>query len=157
MGSINAQAMATSASINPTKMASRRTGVSSSRSKYPFWMSSTSDPARDTPVTPSRIAVGSMNAVMSNPWMWLSVNRCSVPMLITKKNTAMKIGGNDRLQLPRHRPQRPPGDRGNVPQRVRRTRRDPARPLHRLGGVADRGHDATSRSRWSDSGSAARM
>src|SRR5438046_1631446 len=56
-------------------------------------MSSTSDPARDTPVTPIRIAVGSMNALMSNDLRWDSVRCCSVPMFTMKKNRAMKIGG----------------------------------------------------------------
>ncbi len=34
-----------------------------------------------------------MNCLMSKPAMLLWVTCCSVPMLITKKNTAMKIGG----------------------------------------------------------------
>jgi hypothetical protein len=44
-------------------------------------------------VTPSRIAVGSWNALKSNPSIWDSVRLDSVPMLTRKKNRAMKIGG----------------------------------------------------------------
>ena len=52
-----------SASISPTRSDVRRTGVSSRRSKYPPLMSSTSDEARETPVTAKMMAVGSWNAL----------------------------------------------------------------------------------------------
>ena len=63
IGTVSAAATATSAAMWPSRMAVRRTGVSSSRSKYWFCTSSTSAPARDTPVTPSRIAVAIWKAV----------------------------------------------------------------------------------------------
>ena len=60
---VRAAATATSAAMCPTRMAVRRTGVSSSRSKYLSCTSSTRAGARDTPVTPRRMAVATSNEV----------------------------------------------------------------------------------------------
>ncbi len=55
--------MAKSATIRPRSSESRRTGVSSRRSKYPSWMSVTSTMAREMPVTAKMMATGSWKAL----------------------------------------------------------------------------------------------
>ena len=141
IGTVSTQATATSATMCPIRMARRRTGVSSSRSKYPFWMSSTSDPARDTPVTPIRMAVGSMNALMSKPLDVALGQVLQRPDVDHEEEQGDEDGRDHRRQLAGHRPQRPPGDRGDVAHRMRRPMGDDrARPPGHLSGVADRGH-----------------
>ena len=70
-----------SAIISPRSSDSRRIGVMSRRSKYPFWMSVTSALARERPVTAKMIATGNWNALKSRP-VFASASGPNAPMLI---------------------------------------------------------------------------